>query len=309
MTLWRIPRRHQNSGPGQTRPCRAARIPVCPGRGHGSSRSDRHTDRPPAGTCRGTSCTSGSASNRDRSSIPSHPRRDSPRRCSARTDVPSGSDPCRSTAPARSRDSGGHRKCRPGHLRPSGRRANGHGRGGSNSRRLRFRCSPHGRFPTGVRSGKVPTSSRELSSFGLLQDGIVRHSSISSRLIKDSPHIWGASSQGQHSSPSIISLSGCSQNTLLFATKRLYSFSVTPPTWYGIPQIKNGTYGPRFTGIYHIVERSARQVIKIIFFVKLIIRCHVKEIIMIYTIKAMVKITKILSHAGFASLLENRANT
>ena len=90
---------------------------------------DRRRGRPPADTCRDTSCTSASASSRDRSSTPSRPRRDCLRCWSAQTAAPSESDRCRSTAPARSTAAACRRRCRRARPRPSGRRASAPGRG------------------------------------------------------------------------------------------------------------------------------------------------------------------------------------
>ena len=124
---------------------------VARGRGGGSPRRAPRTGTRAAGTCRGTSCRSASASSRGRSSTPSRPRRGCPRAGRGRTAAPSGSGRARSRARARSRGAGGCRRCRRCRPRPSGRRASGRGRAGSSPRRCRAGCSPRARCPTAAR--------------------------------------------------------------------------------------------------------------------------------------------------------------
>ena len=67
---WRTRRTRRSSGPRRRRRCRAARTRTRAGSGGGWSRPGRRRGTPPAGTCRGTSCTSASACCRGRSSTP-----------------------------------------------------------------------------------------------------------------------------------------------------------------------------------------------------------------------------------------------
>ncbi len=67
---WRTRGRRRSSGRRRRSPCRAARTRAPPATAAGSSRRGPGTGTRAAGTCRGTSCTSGSASSRRRSSTP-----------------------------------------------------------------------------------------------------------------------------------------------------------------------------------------------------------------------------------------------
>ena len=67
---WRTRRTRRSSGRRRRRRCRAARTPARRGCAGGWSRPGRRRGRPPAGTCRATSCRSGSACCRGRSSTP-----------------------------------------------------------------------------------------------------------------------------------------------------------------------------------------------------------------------------------------------
>ncbi len=130
---------------------------------HSSSRG-RRTGRRPGGTCTATSCTSGSAWNRDRSSTPSRPRRGSPRHCSSRRAAPSGSGPSRSRAPRRNTVAASGRRSLRARPLPSGTRATARDRGGSTPTHRRPGCSPRAPSPTAARSGRGPTSSRARST-------------------------------------------------------------------------------------------------------------------------------------------------
>ncbi len=114
------------------------------------------TDTPPADTCRASSCRSGSASRRGRSSTPSRPRRGCPPGCSGRRTAPSGTGPSRSTGRAPGRCAGPRRRSRRCRPRSSGRRGCARGRAGSSSRRRRRRCSPRARCPRRARERYGP---------------------------------------------------------------------------------------------------------------------------------------------------------
>ncbi len=58
---------------------------------------------------------------------------------------------------------------------------------------------------------------------------------------------WSAASMPTTSQPVRQSTANCSRKTRSLATSRLDSCSMTPPTWYGRPQLAYETYGPRST--------------------------------------------------------------
>ena len=126
---WRIRRRRPSSGPGRRPRCPSARIRTPGASDAGSPRAADCRGKPPAGTCTASWRTSGSACCRGKSSTPSRPRRGCPRRWSARTGAPSGSDPARSTGRPRSTATCSRHRTRPGHPRRSGRPANATARG------------------------------------------------------------------------------------------------------------------------------------------------------------------------------------